>query len=117
MTDVCPTCGAPLSGQFSWSLEQRTFSTRSARVVFTEIQALIFDAVWKAGKTGMNDRAQFMWAVYGERADGGPSGFNALAVHLVYMRRILEPIGYTITPNVGTPRQGWRLVKISRDRA
>ena len=111
MTHCCPTCGSELRGQFAWSPEERTFTAESGRVQFPPVQADIFNAIWRAGKPGIPDREQFMQEVYGNRADGGPD-FNTISQFLARMRERLEPLGYTITRNMGKPRQGWRLVKI-----
>lgn len=114
MTDhcCCPTCGAKLEKQFAWSDADRTFTTPIGRARFTKIHAAIFNAIWRAGKGGIHDRERFMEAVYGDRPEGGPEGFNTLSVHLIRLRERLEPVGYTITHNMGNPRRGWRLVKI-----
>lgn len=53
-----------------------------------------------------------MFMVYGNRADGGPERSNNVSVHLIRMRTLLAAAGYTITMNMGNPRQGWKLVRL-----
>lgn len=111
----CPTCGAALSGQFSWSPEERMFRAPDGAAKFTRVEAQIFDVLWRARNLGsINDQERFMAAVYGERANGGPETFGTLSVHLIHMRARMIGTGYTITMNVGRPRQGWRVVKLER---
>jgi len=107
----CPTCGTELHGQFAWSPETLTFTTSDGRVRFTKAQAAIFTAIWTSRETGIQTTEEFMRAVHANRADGGPECFNNITVQMGKMRKRLEPAGYTITQNMGTPRQGWRLVK------
>jgi DNA-binding winged helix-turn-helix (wHTH) protein len=108
----CPTCGGKLDDQFSWSLANRTFTTPTARVRFAENQAAIFDAIWNAGEAGIVSTERFMQAVYGGRVHGGPDNFNVISVTLIRMRKLMALSGYTITQNMGVPRQGWRIVKL-----
>jgi hypothetical protein len=105
-------CGGKLDNQFSWSPETRTFATPAGRILFTPMHARIFDVIWKSGKAGIQDRERFTQAVYGDQADGGVDGLNTLSVHLIRMRNRMASTGYTITTNMGNPRQGWRLVKL-----
>jgi hypothetical protein len=112
----CPTCGAKVQDQFEWSPEERAFTTPQGRVRFTPMHATIFDVIWKAGKSGIQDRERFTSAVYGGRSDGGVDGLNTLSVHLIKMRKRMAPTGFTITTNMGVPRQGWRLVKLPADQ-
>ncbi len=113
----CPTCGGKIDGQFSWSREERMFTTPEGRVVFTPMHAKIFDVIWKSGKAGIQNRERFTQAVYGGHSDGGVDGLNTISVHLIRIRKRLEPAGYTITQNMGSPREGWRLVKVQSEAA
>lgn len=112
----CPTCGGKLDNQFSWSPETRTFATSAAEARFTNMQAAIFAVIWRARKTGIQTSEEFLAAVTAHRTDGGPECFNNITVQMVRMRKQLEPTGYTITQNMGIPRQGWRLVKLSAEQ-
>jgi hypothetical protein len=81
-------------------------------VRFAENQAAIFDAIWNAGEAGIVSTERFMQAVYGGRVHGGPDNFNVISVTLIRMRKLMALSGYTITQNMGVPRQGWRIVKL-----
>lgn len=113
----CPTCGGKLDDQFAWSPETRTFQTPDAHVRFTNMQAAIFSVIWNARKTGIQSTQEFLAAVTAHRSDGGPESFNNITVQMGRMRKSLEPAGYTITQNMGVPRQGWRLVKLPQCEA
>jgi DNA-binding response OmpR family regulator len=110
----CPTCGHELLDQFAWDLDERTFVAGGVAVRFTKFQAKLFDAIWRMRfKGGIRDREHFMSLVYGDDPDGGSEAFTVISVHVAHVREKLIPTGHTLTLNFGSPRRGWRLVKIT----
>jgi len=108
----CPTCGAELADQVSYDSENRTFIANGASVRFSPGQAEVFNAIWRArqrgGITSMERLAEVAWA---DRMDGGPGSYNTVSVQLVHIRSRLAATGYTITRNIGRPKEGYRLTK------
>lgn len=113
----CPTCGAALHHQFGWSAEKREFQTGDHRIRFSKTESRIFDVLWHRGRHAVFESSHFIAAVYGDDIDGGPECFSTISIHFNHMRRKLEPAGYTITQNLGRPRQGWKLVRLVGDEA
>lgn len=112
-TDCCPTCGSQLRDEAFYDVERYVFIANGQSVRFPPALAKIMSVLWQTrNKGGVPNLERFAIALYADRPDGGPEYFNCISVQLNLLRKKIEPLGYTITKNFGTPRLGFRLVKM-----
>lgn len=110
----CPLCGSGLVDQFAWNREARVFVGNGQSVRFTEKQGCIVDALWRArNRGGIPSLRAFADLAWAHLEDGGAESLNDVSVHVINCRKKLQKIGFTITPNVGRPRQGFKLVRMA----
>jgi DNA-binding response OmpR family regulator len=110
----CPTCGAKLPDEaaLKWDIRSRVFINGNVAVRFTPREARVFDALWRARHIGgIETRGRFIQLAYADDLDGGPNSDQTLSVHLVHIRQKLKGSGYTIPPNMGSPRGNYRIAK------
>lgn len=107
LSELCPCCGqAKPPTTYQWVPEQRTFICTAGSVKFTKMRASVFDFIWSHDGAGSVDQiADHVWQL---DPNGGPAGWTrTLSTHMAGMRRLLEPLGYTI----GTKADSYRLIK------
>jgi hypothetical protein len=119
MTEACACCGRPLPPKGpNWDFKTRTFTTPAGSVRFSPRKAIYIDALYRArNRGGFANVAELMDAVYADDIGGGPDHATTASVHLQQIRRRLEPVGWTISKNMGRPRINYQLMQIERVEA
>lgn len=114
-TTCCPTCGAQFGELPNWSRADRLFSFRGKAVGFTNREATVVDAVWRARLTGgISGRERLLQIAYADCRDGGPLVDSVMSIHLAAIRVKLATVGFTITYAMGRPRSSYRLIEIAK---
>ena len=97
-----------------WEPEIGVFIANNRKAKFTRTERKIVDALWaRRGLPAIPSQREFSRIVYGDHFE--ISG-NTIAVHLIRIRKRLEPCGYMITQNQTRPRMGFKLVPIERSK-
>lgn len=111
---TCPTCGQFLSGAASWDYETRRFFADGSTVRLSKTQANIVDVLWQSiGRGGVCSADELLQRAYADDRNGGPLSPSTISVHLMNIRRKLEAVGWTVSKNMGTPRIGYQIQKLS----
>lgn len=119
-TPVCQCCGQPLSRSLParWDLPAGTFSCAGGSVRFRPQEARFFNALYRSrNRDGFRDPRDLLAAAYADDPGGGPNSISVVAVMTRQIRQKIEPIGWTVTRNMGVPRMGYRLVRLEQAKA
>jgi len=83
---VCKCCGQSLP---------KDFILVGSDILMRGNQRIIWDAVLKAGKYGI-DRDRLFQLIYGHDASGGPDSFNIISVNVYTINQKIKKIGKRI---------------------
>lgn len=100
----CPCCGTPIDADasLSWTVENRLLVGRGHVVQIPRVQAKVFDALWKARSRFVGlSQEELMSIVYAGDPSGGPASRKVVSVHVMNLRKTLEPFGLTVRPYTG----------------
>jgi len=116
---LCRCCGQPLPPDLParWDAAGATFTSASGSVRFRPQEARFFDVLYRnRNREGVRDPRDLFAAAYADDPNGGPNCMSAVAVMMRQIRTAVEPVGFTVTRNMGVPRRGYRLVVLDRIR-
>lgn len=114
---LCHCCGQPLAADLParWDAGSGTFTFAAASVRFRPQEARFFDVLYRSrNREGYRDPRDLFAAAYLGDPNGGPNCMSVVGVMMRQIRMAVEPLGWTVTRNMGVPRQGYRLVPFEK---
>jgi DNA-binding response OmpR family regulator len=108
MNEVCPCCGNALQVRrdVQFTIESRTLLSSDFAIVFSKMEAALFDLLWRGRNAGRIATKQALWDhLYDDDPDGGPD-LKVIDIWIMRMRRKLACTPIEIVTSWG---EGWFL--------
>lgn len=112
---LCQCCGQPLPADTppKWDFASATFTVGAGSVRLRRQEARFLDVLYRSRhRAGFQDPRALLEAAYVDDPNGGPESLAVVAVITRQIRQKIEPMGWTVTLNMGVPRRGYRLVRL-----
>lgn len=101
---ACPCCGANIDedASLSWTPGNRLLVGRGHVAQIPRVQAKVFDALWKARSRFVGiSQDEMRSIIYSDDPSGGPASRTVVSVHVMNLRKTLQPFGLTVRPYTG----------------
>lgn len=110
---LCQCCGQPLTTDLPprWDVETGIFTTAIGAVRLSPQQSRFFDVLYRSRRRAAYYSTEgLMAAAYAGDPDTSPQCLHVVSVMIGQIRASIEPLGWTITRNMGVPRRGYQMV-------
>ncbi len=100
----CPCCGSSVNeeSELRWDERSRLLIGRGLVVQIPKMQARVFNALWNARPRFRPISSMEMKAIiYADDPSGGSSARSIVSVHVMNLKKVIEPFGLTVMPYTG----------------